>query len=347
MPEKNDFTVNPKFNFIDPGFNEIANAISMLNKGQEVSIVISKPLFRDDFFQVTNTFPHSIVNFSRSYNLLKAYKKLFSIAPQLVILQKVVYADNNKKWLSNYADFWYKNSDQKRSVYINTNLPENLSFLNFKKLQGVVFQEYKINVSRLYIELLKVFENAGGKLINQPVENRKSEAIKMDGKKVSHFKTTISCPENFNFCIHREKMEILFTETDGNLTATITGLNFNAGIFLNYINAKTIAFEEFQIPFYLTENAVKEITDAVQKPLFCSFKNTGIESNYELCLEKFDIAKQTGIDFPAFRKLFYRYGFHIETVTDLAYENMTWQRDPKILWENAEIEFQKKYEWGS
>ncbi|MBN2636182.1 MAG: hypothetical protein JXR61_07925 [Prolixibacteraceae bacterium] len=346
MAEKNNFNVNRKLNFTDPGFIEIANAISMLNKGKEISVVINKPLFRDDFFQVTKTFPRSIANVNRSYKLLKEWKTLFSIAPQLVIPQKVIYAGTKKTWHSNFADFWYKNSDQKRSAYIDSILPENLRFLNFEKLQGVVFQEYKINVSRIYIELLKVFENAGGKLINYTVENIKSEA-NMAGKKVSHFKTTISCPENFNLCIHKDKTEILFSETDGKLTATITGENFNAGIFLNYLNNESIAYQEFQLPILLTKNAVKEITGTVQNPLFCSFKNTEIESNYELCLEKFDIAKQTGIDFTSFRKLFYRYGKHIETVTDLAYENMIWQRDPKILWKNAEIEFRKKYEWGS
>jgi hypothetical protein len=56
------------------------------------------------------------------------------------------------------------------------------------------------------------------------------------------------------------------------------------------------------------------------------------------CDEKFDLAKQTGIDYQHFMHLFYRYRESIDELIDKAYQQMNKERNPSILWKNTEQE---------
>lgn len=109
---------------------------------------------------------------------------------------------------------------------------------------------------------------------------------------------------------------------------------------INYNSAKRI-----ELPLYLSTNTLKNILKIIDKTLPGSFENTQIKDNYELSLDKFDIAKQTGITYPQFKILFHRYGTGIDEMIDKAYEMMETTRNPEIIWEGTENWFQKKYEW--
>jgi hypothetical protein len=54
------------------------------------------------------------------------------------------------------------------------------------------------------------------------------------------------------------------------------------------------------------------------------------------CDEKFDEAKQTGIAYPLFVQLFYRYPAHIEQMIEFAYEWTGSQLAPEAVWKKAE-----------
>jgi len=83
----------------------------------------------------------------------------------------------------------------------------------------------------------------------------------------------------------------------------------------------------------------------IKKPFPGSIENAQIKDNYELSLEKFDIAKQTGISYPEFKILFHRYGAGIDIMIDEAYERMNNTRNPQKIWNETEEWFQKKFEW--
>jgi hypothetical protein len=59
------------------------------------------------------------------------------------------------------------------------------------------------------------------------------------------------------------------------------------------------------------------------------------------CDAKFDIAKQTGIAYQQFIKLFYRYPSNIDTMIDVAYEMLEQTRDAQIIWQTVEDNFLK------
>lgn len=62
------------------------------------------------------------------------------------------------------------------------------------------------------------------------------------------------------------------------------------------------------------------------------------------CDEKFDLAKQTGIEYWEFSRLFYRYRFQIDEMIDEAYELMNKERDPQLIWQQVVITFLKNEE---
>lgn len=70
------------------------------------------------------------------------------------------------------------------------------------------------------------------------------------------------------------------------------------------------------------------------------FDGTGFRQLQTECDEKFDLAKQTGIDYERFSYFFYRYHTSIDELIELAYQKMNDNRNnPQLLWENVEREF--------
>jgi hypothetical protein len=63
------------------------------------------------------------------------------------------------------------------------------------------------------------------------------------------------------------------------------------------------------------------------------------------CDEKFDLSKQTGIDYEKFSYYFFRYRDDIDELIELAYQQLHLNKKyPHLLWQNVEAEFQKKIE---
>lgn len=78
--------------------------------------------------------------------------------------------------------------------------------------------------------------------------------------------------------------------------------------------------------------------------VFDKYRNDAINSEtFRLlqheCDEKYDLAKQTGISFLDFSRIFYRYRKAIDHMIDSAYNLMNQSRDPKLIWEIVEKEF--------
>jgi hypothetical protein len=58
------------------------------------------------------------------------------------------------------------------------------------------------------------------------------------------------------------------------------------------------------------------------------------------CDEKFDLAKQTGVPYLKFHYCFYRYREKIDDFIEQAYEQMNQTRDPELIWNRIETEYQ-------
>lgn len=347
----------PKYDcaFINPNIDNVIEAISNQKKGQKVVLVFHDQIHHNDNFQLTETFSFHLFKIIKSAKKSRLLKKLFLLIPHLIQPQKVIYIKPGRiKWLAKIIDIILKNQVNEKSVIINQKVPENLSFLKINNLQGIFFQEYKINVSRLLIELLKYFETTGGKIVvNKRFDTAEISTI-IEGKQEPKiaFLTNIKSPSNFalsvqnknnRFCLFENNnlLQINYKNSkNGNLTKTEIQNELEKIVVLN-----SESINEIELSPFLAAKTVSNILKTIKSPLPGSFKNAKMKDNYELSLEKFDIAKQTGISYPEFKILFHRYGTGIDEMIDEAYEKMNEIRDSKKIWDEVEIWFQKKNEW--
>lgn len=343
------------FAYINPGTNKVTEAIEQLNNGFRVLLVFENELTRGDSFQLTQTFPLHLFNLPKFIKSRRLWKKLFLLSPHLVQAQKVIYSHSKRiKPVAGIIDFFFKNEFNEKSKIVNTMLPKNFSSLKNKHLKGVIFQEYKINVSRFFIELLKYFELNGGKIRVKEslIPDEVSNLIQCKTEYKRSFRIHVETPLNFAWVYKFKNNIFRFVENGNNLqvdtinaTKNILSKNQTLSEISEVMDINPNETEEIKLSFSLSTKAMENILKTVRRPLPGSFKNTTLHDNYELCLEQFDIAKQSGITYPQFKILFYRYGNGIEEIIDEAYEKMAETRDPQKIWNEAEEWFQKKYEW--
>lgn len=247
-----------------------------------------------------------------------------------------------------------KMSSLKKTEFLDQKKPESLSFLRNDKIKGIVFQEYKINVSRIFIELLKFFEAKEGEIIFRDSFHSEeiAQVIQCNPIRKRSFIIPIEVPLNFSMVSQLNEYIFRFVEYENKLQVNTLSVAANQllkeqiGIEIQ----KNILFKREQLQQdesteYLSEKTIKNILRVVKKPLPCSFENLKMDDNYETCLEKFDLAKQTGISYSEFKKLFYRYGTGIDEMIEYAYDTMNEIRDAEKIWDYVERLFQEKYEW--
>ncbi len=341
--------------YINPGFDWVIAAIEAVQNGEKVLLVFETQIDRNDIFQVTQIFPFNTFQLFKTARQKKLFNRLILLAPHLFQPQKVIcYHPKANKAGVNITDFFLRNRLGEKSEIINRPVPGNLSFLKLNKLKGVVFYEYKINVSRLFIALLKYFElNGGTVLLNGKLEQFDVlSTVRCRPEQNKSYLLEIKTPPNFALIKRVGKNRFRLTENRGRLQVepiNQSAKNLSKKQVLNPLN-KLVSFnlnsvQELERHSFISAKTVAALLKVIKTPLPNSFKNTTIDDNYELCLEKFDIAKQTGITFPDFKILFHRYGTGIDKMIDMAYEKVNKIRDPQKIWEETEKWYQEKYEW--
>lgn len=352
--QKNNSTKSSDiYTFVNPDINALSRAIELLNKNKSVTVYFENDLVRNDNFQYTYSLPAGPIEFFTFSRNLSFWKKLFLLVPHLVQNEKVIYgAKKSYKWFfAILSDFIYKNTYHKKATkYHNQSSPLIIPFNSEKLVKGVVFQEYKINISRLFIELLKYFEKNGGivsfkKYTSQtPVYNKPNlRHFYVFGNKTNH---------QFNLLLRIKGLKLRVLSEPGsinvfpiNAKSKLLPVTEICSVLSSYFMFDCDAVTQKTIQATILPENVKRLVNCIKQPLTCSFSGTHQDDNYELALEKFDLAKQTGIDYQRFKIFFHRYGKNIDTITDLAYNYLQSERNPIKLWELAETDFQKKYEW--
>jgi hypothetical protein len=357
--------------YINPGLEYILQALEELENRQKVLLVFENDLQRNDQFIVTRTFPFSLFEIpvlKRQFNLLKS---LIKIAPHLFQSHKILYINKNKsiKTTALLADFLYKNTYQKKMEIFMPEQIEKFVPIQKNNRKGIYFQEYRYNISRLIIELLKFFESLGGSVkINCQVS---TEMNKLTFLQTNQTFTV----EKISNCTTKKTPNYLFPEVqfpdiplvyrDSRITFRYTSLQkklmaeplnpisekasqkellaLTHGLFLPKIE-KIIKTERIEDP---TTETLKKLAELIKLPLGCSFDKKDLKDMHEQSLEKFDLAKQTDISYPEFKILFHRYGAGIDEIIEDAYSTMNKIRDPEKIWNLAEKNYQKKYEWGN
>ncbi len=333
-------------------------------------LVFENDLDRTDRFIVTRTFPFhlfEIPSLVREFNILQ---RLILLAPHLFQPQKVLYLNENgiQKFSALLADVLYKNTYQKKLEILNTSQLESLSFIHPNIRKGIYFQEYKLNVSRLFIELLKYFHSEGGTVkVNCPVkveyntltfpETRETAVVKKsticEDQKTVNYLIPLKNPYGFSMVYRNSTLAFRFLQHRKMWIArpiNQASEQLSAQKFLEFIQTLFLPKIEKAGKTESTKNPsseiLKELANQIPHSLDCSFKQTDLKDMHERCLEKFDLAKQTGISYAGFKTVFNRYGAGIDEMTEEAYGFMNEFRDPAKIWDITEKNYQKKNEWG-
>jgi hypothetical protein len=314
--------------------------------------------------------PMNVFNIPRGFVYLRRLKHWGNLAPHLFRPVKTIYAGRSipHRYL-NLTDLLFGNDFQKRSSKVSVaDIPGLGSRLKVQP-EGWMFQDYKVNISRLKIELLKEIHLRGGIVLNHTdISNNDGKSEIIDN--LNGVKRFVKC-SSIKFSSD-DSRKIFYS---GGLPWPDFSIRINSGkynLLLYDYNGKMAITTEPEAGFEMLQSLIstvwigeipdlKEVgkTSGEEKYLKMTMPRLlrdykldcapgGIEKRpvEELMETAFDIAKQTGIGFQEFRTLFYRYGKGIDWMTEKAYEWMIKERDAKIIWSRAEADYAAVFEWG-
>jgi hypothetical protein len=356
--------------YINPRLESLLQALEELGNRQTVMVVFENDLERNDRFDFTRTFPFHLFETPSLVREFHIQKQVMKLAPHLFQTRKVLYISKTRpiNFTALFADYLYRNTYQKKSQVLMPNQLEQLSFIRERSRKGIYFQEYEYNGSRLFIELLKYFESQGGTIkVKSSVKTEKDKLtflqtketatagniIFCTSKKTTNYLVPIEMPPGFSMVYRSSKLAFRFTSHQKMLLAEPLNqtsekvskkvfLAFAQSLFLPKIE-KITKTERIENP---SPKVMKKLTEQIKHPPGCAFKKTYMKDMHERCLEKFDLAKQTGISYANFKVIFHRYGTAVDEMTEDAYILMNEFRDPEKIWNLAEKNYQKMNEWS-
>ena len=354
--------------FLNPDFEALFQALQQLQQKKRILLIFETGLNRDDRFITTRTFPFCFSELPHLVNELKVWNKIMLEIPHLFQLQKVIYLGLNKSGYlkSVIADTFFKNEYQKKSFKLQDFNQSEFSFFKASPGKAIVFQEYRFNVARFFIEILKYFKSEGGEIVLSQIDKTgeqnfriKNASTKATGRYFSsgpQFKTVLKIPvqpyKNFDAIVKRSNSFFRFSEFEMNIIAEAiypSEKNVSKSELINiasdYFSFKKNEVVFKHIPVTPTVKEIAVFLPKIHSVLPCSYQVKNIESNYEMCLEKYDLAKQTGISYSDFKILFHRYGAAIDEITESAYEKLNEMKETDKIWEAAEKEYRQNHEW--
>ncbi|MCG6189691.1 hypothetical protein [Maribellus maritimus] len=357
------------FAYINPGFDNFVSIERKIKEGFNVVIIIENDLQREDNFYTTQFYPFSAFVFKNRIKQYNKMKNLVKLAPHLVRSQKVFYPDYslNSKYYAIIADYFFENTYQFKSQTISKGTRSIFSNLRMTASRGIYFQEYTVNISRFYIEVLKylhktgveVFVNCSFKLDGEKLifiapakEIQISQVIWGNNLQKNIYEFSTEAPRKFSMFVNDSLGKFRFKEDNGYLQVEpMSDLeSYSKSDMMALVGSYfQLNFGELQVKkkniFQFSLNALSSLYTSITKGLPCTFGNADFGDMFELCREKFDLAKQCGISFPEFQVLFHRYGEGIDEMIEIAYEKINERRDSESIWADVESEYQKKYEW--
>ncbi|HKJ79769.1 MAG TPA: hypothetical protein VKA10_09545 [Prolixibacteraceae bacterium] len=345
---KNHITKNHELSHTNPTHNNfelLGNALSELKSGTGKAIFeYDRDLNRGDEFLTTFTFPITIFELPQLANKQKMWQVILAVIPHLFQKQKVLYLKPGTTVNAKIADKLYRNRADKKFIPLKS--LHDFSFIKNKNQQALLFQEYRFNFSRFFIETLKNFKKNGGTI---RFKNEKNTAENVNKQAIL---IPVKTYPNFEFVVKDNKSVIRFYQKDDKILATAVNekpFTLTASMLID-VAANYFTFNPDLVQTILVRStpSVQTIFNSIEntnKSFSCSFENTLLDDYYEIGLEKFDLAKQTGIAYEDFKVIFHRYGKGIDEITEFAYQQMEKTRDVAAAWELAEGEYHEKYEW--
>lgn len=273
-------------------------------------------------------------------------------APHLFRTQKVIYAAGigSGQLAPMLADRLFQNNYHKKILVLREGQLQYDFLVQEKMNKAVLFQEYRFNASRYFMELLKAFSKQGGSVFTGLAG--KKEPGEDPGTENQAFRFSVHVPPDFVLVCRENNRLIRFFSISGELWAR----QLNQGnqkiskeevnrIARLYFDLPVDRLQEDQLPAYPSLDTMAALADLPVHPLECTYAHTLPEDQFDLCQERFDEARQARIAYNRFCELFHRYGKGIEEITESAYELLDPLKNADEIWDQAEHRYQQKYEW--
>ncbi|MCL3780042.1 hypothetical protein EMN47_06530 [Prolixibacteraceae bacterium JC049] len=336
---------------------ESGNIVSMWDgakkclNSNDLKIELDTPISSDDLFLYTTLMAPTIPNpfeLKRRRNLVEMWAKS---APHLVLPRKTIVFSSKRQWGAIKLHDWIlKNTDYDKTRLLDTKSFEDFSQFNAEDFPQALFTtEYRVNYSRFCIELAKVTQQNSIQfdVKQQQTTNATNYYVVKDFTPNNRNDIRLLTDESDIILINKEDRLYVFPVKIENDKVLLSEIQKLIPSVKELFPIEKPHFAQYSFESIYSLHAQKESTKQNNIPI--EGAPSGIEmydyrALQDLCDEKFDIAKQTGIEFPDFSKLFFRYGLQIDEMTDMAYEMLSSTRDAKIIWQTCENEFQNKYE---
>lgn len=314
--------------------------------------------------------PHSFAGFLSKISYNKRIREWIMIAPHLIRPIKIIYFGKcRSKLLIRAYDFFKDCYYSEKSVRVDINSIPLLRNNKALHPRAWLTEGYKVNVTRLKIELLKEIFTRGGIVLNfaDLEETEKGLFIKdnITGELFHIFAVKhIICHQTFidqflvdnlpcaDFVMHLDLKNNRFIFTDEEDKLGIIAhpyvsdesikkfLMIDHGIPLKHLTSTQVMCSEFDVFKSLKPGFSENFS------LLNTRQDQVTRSVEDIMETAFDLAKQTGIVFSDFRKLYYSYGQGTEWMTNRAYEFMQFTRDPQKIWQQVEREYMARFEWA-
>lgn len=353
----------------EPGLEGIVGALRHILLGRQVMVAYPDDLSREDAWWHIPTFPSDVLCLLHTIPLRRRLLAWSSLAPHLfrpvqsIITGKVI----SSGWMK-MSDLLLGNDFHKRSHRVVLDAIPGFGELPDTCKQAWLFQETMVNVSRLKIELLREIYTQGGIILNHAEWRADGKNLLITDKLTGElFATDISEMKKYEsifqevftlpglpwdeFSMHLLSGESFMTLWDHNGAMRISPWpsidmqqvsDFLETLSIKVTSENVVAAHIPREIDLFRKNMPQELTTLRVKNAVGGQDERHVE---EIMETAYDQAKQTGIRFRPFRKLFYSYGAATNWITERAYEAMLETRDPAIIWKKAEENFQVNYEW--
>ena len=365
---------NEIFTFRDPNFAAALVAFQLCKAGKEVVIELSEKPAEDYQPEFTNYYPMKltdVVSANLDYRFLNQIAGLF---PHLVFRQRVYFFDTSTELSAKFLAATDKLLGYDREMASFPTNPSKLFNTSTTQLQkGAQVIEYRFDRNRAIFELLQQCKKTGAQINIANEESSLENLIHSTSDKTfSDIIEAAQLPIQNAVLLNDVNFTIQLNNVNGNVAVCIlpsnnqfekakaiellkeVGLSIDDSIFKKEQTAK----ETFVVEELLTHdlrNGWTEISSQFRKQFNLSKSIFSLpKANEKLpeyyaklqmeCEQKYDMAKQTGIQFRVFEQLFYRYIAQIDFMIEEAYEKMSIERDPEKLWNLVLQEIQEK-EW--
>lgn len=316
--------------------------LKLAAEGKRVALLLPNDFTREDQWVMTTLFPLGIGEMRASAANLKFLTRLQKYIPHLIWQQRVLVCRKagNFRQLRQLFNWFVSSGPVDRVERMNLATIKNASTLyDAGYCEGLLAREFRINQSRLLIEVVK-------------------EAAKRGAMIETHVQFT-----------HISATEVHLSGKEKRAPQVIKATKVYPTIKPLPHAKPTESVMQFAAPYRITDSGDRtywkhknqvfcqeganqfewpdkeDIALLPSKWLCWSHDGGHVSELSELGDRLFEEAQQTGIERAWFSRLFYQFGTQIEEITELAYMGMSETRDPQLLWQKALNKFSQSAEW--